>query len=139
MYDFHIDWNRRGKGCSVASFAYLESDEMFGCGAGYHHLFNDAVGNVCPCDLTPLSMGNAVDEPLNVIWERMSEWFEKPRCGCFMKQVYDKREGFENCVELPLKTEQARSLCKACGRGEKLPRIYETLLAKKPRGKAVTD
>jgi radical SAM protein with 4Fe4S-binding SPASM domain len=31
---------------------------MFGCGAGFHHLFIDALGNVCPCDLTPLKLGN---------------------------------------------------------------------------------
>jgi MoaA/NifB/PqqE/SkfB family radical SAM enzyme len=131
MYDFHVEWNRRCRDMAVASFAYLESDAMFGCGAGYHHLFIDAVGNVCPCDLTPLSMGNVCEEDLGAIWGRMSEWFDRPRCGCFMKQLYEQREGLGAGQTLPVDTERSESLCTACPHGDELPRIYKGLFNKK--------
>jgi MoaA/NifB/PqqE/SkfB family radical SAM enzyme len=80
---FHIETNRRRELPAVACFSYLESSEMFGCGAGYHHLYIDASGEVCPCDLTPMSFGNARDESLAAVWQRMGQWFDRPRCGCF--------------------------------------------------------
>lgn len=133
MYDFHVQWNRLRNNCTVASFAYLESDDMFGCGAGYHHLFIDALGNVCPCDLTPLSMGNALAEPLADIWSAMNKWFDKPRCGCFMKQLYETPDTFTESVELPLNPPAAATLCSKCPHDDKLPRVYENLFkAHKP-------
>lgn len=133
MYDFHVNRNRGHKHTTVACFAYLESDDMFGCGAGYHHLFIDALGNVCPCDLTPLSMGNALAEPLADIWARMSKWFDKPRCGCFMKQLYEDPDTFKQTAELPLDTESSATLCSKCPHDDKLPRVYENLFKGRKR------
>ena len=90
---FHIDSNRaarRSGAPAVASFAYLESDKMFGCGAGYHHLFVDASGNVCPCDLTPLSFGSVVESSLSDIWASMGQYFPRPGCKCIMSQLAGK-------------------------------------------------
>jgi hypothetical protein len=84
---FHAAANRAGSGPVVASAARLESEALFGCGAGFHHLFVDSAGEVCPCDLTPLSFGNALEEPLAAIWARMGERFELPRCRCLMAEV----------------------------------------------------
>jgi len=108
LADFHAACNRRRKGPAVASFAYLESDELFGCGAGYHHLFVDASGEVCPCDLTPLSFGNACDEPLADIWARMGQHFPHPRRGCLLHQLADR---LPPEAALPLSPDQSRSLC----------------------------
>lgn len=125
MQSFHIAWNRRRTRCAAASFAYLESDDMFGCGAGYHHLFIDAAGNVCPCDLTPLTMGNICDEPLEAIWQRMERWFARPRCGCFAKALCRQSDAVRHATELPLNVDQSASLCDSCRRPhDRLPAVY---------------
>ena len=123
--DFHKQWNKKANGCAIASFAHLESDEMFGCGAGYHHLFIDAVGNVCPCDLTPLSFGNVFEERLVRIWQRMGEIFCEPKCGCFSKEICKEFE-LNSDETLPLDTKRSLSLCKLRHKSE-LPKIYQNL------------
>ena len=122
---FQVDHNRLDGGPSVNSFAHLESAEMFGCGAGYHHLFIDASGEVCPCDLTPMSFGNAAQEPLADIWARMGEFFARPRCGCLMGQL---AAGFHNGAPLPLAREQSESLCPRRLPTDLLPQAYRRLL-----------
>jgi len=124
---FHRQWNVRRKGPAIASFAYLESDEMMGCGAGYHHLFVDAVGNVCPCDLTPLAFGNLREEPLDAIWERMSRWFDRPRRGCFANAVVAKLAEHGDRVQLPLERQASEALCSVCERTDELPAVYQKL------------
>lgn len=124
---FHKQWNRKNRGPAISGFSYLESDEMFGCGAGFHHLFVDAIGNVCPCDLTPLSFGNLFDEPLEKIWGRMGDIFDLPRCGCLMKDICSKTAGLEYGQELPLGIEKSVNLCQSICRKEKLPKVYKHL------------
>ena len=125
LADFHKKWNRKGEGPAIACFSHLESDDMFGCGAGFHHLFIDAVGNVCPCDLTPISLGNVFDEPLLEIWNRMSKWFDMPRCGCFMGQICEEMAGEGT---LPVCQKKASDLCDGNRRSDKLPAIFANLL-----------
>ena len=115
------------KGSAIASFAHLESDEMFGCGAGFHHLFIDAVGNVCPCDLTPLALGNVLQQPLDEIWTHMSQWFDLPRCGCLMKHLCTETNAFNEGPELPLDQKQSEELCSCLSRDEKLPQVFANL------------
>jgi MoaA/NifB/PqqE/SkfB family radical SAM enzyme/protein-L-isoaspartate O-methyltransferase len=66
----------------LSSFAYLESPEAFGCGAGLTHLYIDGSGEVCPCNLVPLSFGNITREPIRSILGRMDQHFCRPRNGC---------------------------------------------------------
>ena len=66
----------------VSSFAYLESPDAFGCGAGLTHLYIDGSGEVCPCNLVPLSFGNLAREPFRQILDRMGTQFCRPRTGC---------------------------------------------------------
>ena len=124
LADFHIRHNRNQGGPAVASFAYLESDQMFGCGAGYHHLFIDSAGQVSPCDLTPLSFGNAAELPLAEIWESMADTFPHPRCGCLMRQLAEKI-GPE---PLPIDPERSRMLCPPPDKDTPLPDGYRHLL-----------
>lgn len=124
---FHKQWNRRGEGPAITSFAHLESDETFGCGAGFHHLFVDAVGNVCPCDLTPLKLGNVLEEPLYDIWNRMSKWFDMPRCGCLMKELCGKSDVMHEGAELPICKETSEQLCEQFKREDKLPTVFANL------------
>ena len=66
----------------LSSFAYLESPEAFGCGAGLTHLYIDGSGEVCPCNLVPISFGNITREPLRSILGQMGQHFCRPRTGC---------------------------------------------------------
>ena len=66
----------------LSTFAYLESPDAFGCGAGITHLYIDGSGEVCPCNLVPLSFGNITHEPLPEILSRMGCFFQKPRPKC---------------------------------------------------------
>jgi len=126
LADFHVRVNRRRRaGAAVACFARLESPELFGCGAGYHHLFIDAAGNVCPCDLTPLSFGNIGHEPLAEIWRRMGDTFDRPRCRCLMAQLADKLPPH---ADLPLCPEQSQALCPRRADDEPLPEAYRRIL-----------
>jgi MoaA/NifB/PqqE/SkfB family radical SAM enzyme/SAM-dependent methyltransferase len=66
----------------LSSFLYLESPEAFGCGAGITHLYIDGAGEVCPCNLVPLSFGNVLNDPLKKILEKMGAYFRQPRACC---------------------------------------------------------
>ena len=125
LADFHVTRNRRRGGPAVASFAYLESDDMFGCGAGYHHLFVDAAGEVCPCDLTPLSFGNVRDERLADIWSRMGAHFARPRCGCLMGALAGE---IPPGAPQPLSPDRSAAICPPCDPDTPLPGAYKRLL-----------
>jgi MoaA/NifB/PqqE/SkfB family radical SAM enzyme len=129
LYDFHIAGNqRRDNGPIVTCFARIESKELFGCGAGYHHLFVDAAGEVCPCDVTPLSFGNLNERPLAEIWDEMGAYFSQPRCACLMNEVAPSlpREG-----TLPVIAQLSRTLVSPPSAGDPVPAAYRILFAKK--------
>jgi MoaA/NifB/PqqE/SkfB family radical SAM enzyme len=139
LADFHKQWNRRGDGPAVCAFSHLESDAMFGCGAGWHHLFIDAAGNVCPCDLTPLSFGSVLDEPLEAIWRRMGEVFGRPRRGCVMKELGGEIYRTARGAPLPLEPDQSLPLCRTLHPTD-LPTIYRNLFAgRSPTGPAAPE
>ncbi|HUU09631.1 MAG TPA: radical SAM protein [Phycisphaerae bacterium] len=120
---FHAAHNRRPGGPAVAAVPYLESAEMFGCGAGYHHLFIDASGEVCPCDLTPLAFGNVADEPLAAIWDRLGSRFPRPRLTCLMAEVADRIPP----GALPMPREASEALCPPCVADGPLPEVHRRL------------
>ena len=120
---FHREHNRRRDGPTVAALAFLESAEMFGCGAGYHHLFIDASGAVCPCDLTPLEFGRVSEEPLAAIWDRLAERFPRPRATCLMGEI----AGRIPPGPLPLPREASEALCPPCAADGPLPEIHRRL------------
>lgn len=122
---FHIERNRRGRGPVVAGFAHLESADLFGCGAGYHHLFIDARGNVCPCDLTPISFGSITVEPLADIWQRMGRYFSLPRCGCLMERL---GEQVGRADSLPIDHELCELTEVTRREGDPLPGAYRRIL-----------
>ena len=66
----------------LSTFTHLESPNAFGCGAGLTHVYIDGSGELCPCNLVPLSFGNVAREPMVDVLERMGCHFRKPRPGC---------------------------------------------------------
>ena len=91
----------------VSSFLYLESGEAFGCGAGLTHIYIDGSGEVCPCNLVPLSFGNITTDSLGDILGRMGRHFQRPRCECVGHVLSPHAAG----KSLPLGPEESEALC----------------------------
>jgi MoaA/NifB/PqqE/SkfB family radical SAM enzyme/SAM-dependent methyltransferase len=106
----------------VSCFLYLESSQAFGCGAGLTHLYIDGSGQVCPCNLVPISFGNIIDEPFDKILERMSRHFCKPRTTCVGKTLCKHIQS----EQLPLSPQASDIICaKHLPRKHKLPRFFK--------------
>ena len=119
----------------VTSFAHIEHGDMYGCGAGFQHMYIDAAGNVCPCDFTPVSFGNVLEQPVAVVWQRMQDAFGQPGRMCFLLRNAAKLGAtFEG--KLPLDYEEIRSTCKF-PHGEELPGYYKMLGWDKEKAQSV--
>ena len=66
----------------ISTFAYLEDRSTFGCGAGVTHMYIDGSGEVCPCNLVPISFGNIMRQALGDVLDRMGRRFKRPRAAC---------------------------------------------------------
>lgn len=126
---FHVTTNRRGRQPAVCAFNQIESPELFGCGAGTQHLFIDPRGEVCPCDFTGMSFGNATLLPLDQAWSRMSQAMGNPRRNCFIQSHYPLLLKHGN-GRFPLTPEQSLAVCADAGR-EPLPDYFQHVLGKK--------
>jgi MoaA/NifB/PqqE/SkfB family radical SAM enzyme/protein-L-isoaspartate O-methyltransferase len=91
----------------LSSFAYLEAPEAFGCGAGLTHIYIDGSGEVCPCNLVPLSFGNLAKEPLQDILGRMGRYFCQPRPECVGRLL----AGWFPTQPLPAPPETSEAIC----------------------------
>jgi len=72
--------NASPSGPAVMGQSWVNSEEGFGCFAGFYQMYVTAYGDVTPCDFTPISFGNVRDEPLQTIWDRMrasEEWGQR--------------------------------------------------------------
>ncbi|MCX7047355.1 MAG: radical SAM protein [Candidatus Sumerlaeota bacterium] len=77
----------------VTSMTRMESAECLGCQAGFSFIYISAGGEVFPCDLAPLSFGNAYGEELGAILARLTERFPCPDDQCLALRIND-RMGF---------------------------------------------
>lgn len=73
----------------VFGYDYFESKKYYGCGAGFHYMFIDSQGNLCPCDFTMISLGNVKERPLEEIWRETGEKFRYPGCSCYANTIAD--------------------------------------------------
>ncbi len=106
----------------LSTFLHLESPGAFGCGAGLTHLYIDGSGEVCPCNLVPLSFGNVAREPLTEILERMGAHFVLPRTGCVGKDL----AGRYGDGPVPLERAASAAVCEAClPKQHPVPRFFE--------------
>jgi len=87
ILDFQREVAERDDLPILSSFMYVESPEAFGCGAGLTHLYIDGSGEVCPCNLVPLSFGYESREPLGAILDGMAVHFCKPRTCCVARMM----------------------------------------------------
>jgi MoaA/NifB/PqqE/SkfB family radical SAM enzyme/SAM-dependent methyltransferase len=108
----------------LSTFAYLESPDTFGCGAGLTHLYVDGSGEVCPCNQVPYSFGNLEREPLDAILARMRSCFHSPRCSCVGRVLGPRLPAGPR----PVPPEVSARLC-ALPRETRRPRFFEALRA----------
>ena len=122
IFDYQAEVARDSTLPILSCFAYLESPEAFGCGAGLTHLYIDGSGEVCPCNLVPLSFGNLAREPLGQILDRMGRCFCRPRTGCVGKML----GGWLPATALPLSPDQSLAVCEQhLPRTHALPRFFQ--------------
>ena len=108
----------------LSSYAYLESADAFGCGAGLTHLYIDGSGEVCPCQFAPLSFGNVAHESLAVIFDRMGRHFRKPRASCVGRVLSRHTAGRPS----PIPPQESPSICEQCLPGSHaVPRFFRIL------------
>ena len=121
---FQHQANRRLDMPRVTSFAWTESPEQYGCGAGTQHSYIACNGDLYPCDFVPLAFGNAAHEDIAQLWTAMNRaiGLPKPVCFAFTVQPYVGRA----TSPLPLQGQQALSVCAAC-RADDLPGFYRAL------------
>jgi MoaA/NifB/PqqE/SkfB family radical SAM enzyme len=96
-------------------FAYdvFESEEFYGCGAGFHFIFVDSSGNVCPCDFCSVSLGNMRDRPISEIWKDYSHIFRAPGCSCYANKISKPIADLHTTVR-PLSPEQSGEIIRNC-------------------------
>jgi len=92
---------------AVNSPAYLETRDRFGCVAGSERLYISASGDVQPCPLVNLSLGNVLDESLASICQRMRSLLPGARCNLLCKQLGPLvseyvAKGGQGCDVLPI-------------------------------------
>lgn len=126
LKDFQFKYNKNKTGPIVASLAYLESEEVMGCNTGSNYLFIDSSGEVCPCDLTPLSFGNITEKPLKYIWQDMRKYFPRPRPSCLMAEISSKI----NEDTLPIAPERSKKLIPEFDKNISYPMLYKKIMKK---------
>ena len=89
IFQYMQTYNEKENNMAVSSFAHMESPDFFGCAAGYSHIYIDGAGEVCPCNMIPVSYGNAAHEDLGNIIERMQTDFKQPYRTCVAHLLHD--------------------------------------------------
>jgi MoaA/NifB/PqqE/SkfB family radical SAM enzyme/ubiquinone/menaquinone biosynthesis C-methylase UbiE len=89
IFQYMHDYNRREDRIAISSFAHMESPQFFGCGAGQSHIYIDGTGEVSPCNMLPISYGNASRESLETIISKMQADFKQPCQTCLAYLLQD--------------------------------------------------
>ena len=66
----------------LSTSTYLGSSAGFGCSAGLGHIYIDGSGEICPCNMVPLSFGNVMKVSVGTAIERMHRHFQRPWTVC---------------------------------------------------------
>ena len=98
-----------------ACFAYdvFEGEKFYGCGAGFHFIFVDSSGNVCPCDFCSVTLGNMRERPISEIWGEYSKIFRAPGCSCYANAISQPIADLHTTVR-PLDIEKSRQIIGEC-------------------------
>lgn len=113
-----------------ACFAYdvFESEKFYGCGAGFHFIYVDSSGNVCPCDFCSVTLGNMRERPIRDIWNEYSKIFRAPGLSCYANKLSDPIKETHTEVR-PLSVEKSKEIIRACPSltQGKVPKFYRMM------------
>lgn len=117
--------NRNNNLPKITTFAYTESEEKYGCGAGTQHSYISASGHLYPCDFVPMDFGCLCEMGIKELWKEMNSEMGIPKIGCFAqrvnKEVYERAEG-----KLPLCKDDSINIC-AQNKSDKFPEYYRNI------------
>lgn len=65
------EWNAKRVHPHVITQAHVNGPRGAGCYAGWFQFYMTAYGDMMPCDFTPLTVGNALHEPVETLWDRL--------------------------------------------------------------------
>lgn len=126
LINFHKKMNRQEKKPKICAFNHIEGPEVFGCTGGTQHMYIDPSGNMCPCDFTPMSFGNVVEDGVEAVWDHMTGLMKKPRCKCFVQEYYKEINKYSN-EQHPLSPERSEEIIKKA-KDEPLPKYYKMVM-----------
>ncbi len=106
----------------ITTFAYTESKEKFGCGAGTQHSYISADGHLYPCDFVPMNFGNVKEEGIRGLWKEMNIVIGNPKIGCFAQKV-NRKIVIESNGKLPLDKKESIAICKK-NQSKEMPDYY---------------
>lgn len=125
LKSIHCTSNHTPSATKVSSFAFIEDADRYGCGAGFQHFYVDMLGNLQPCDFTPISFGNLQQTSLSHALTEMQQTLRRPRGKCLMLA-----QGSElakcPCEETPIPASVATPYINFADTG-KLPKFYRIL------------
>lgn len=110
----------------IMALAHINSANNYGCGAGRIYIYINAEGEVFPCDFSPLSFGNTLNESFGSIYQRMNNYFSNPSDECIISSVskYFKECGIK---EFPVRDEnKINSLLSRKCKGH-IPKLFSKL------------
>jgi len=108
----------------LSTTTYLASSAGFGCSAGLGHIYIDGSGEICPCNMVPLSFGNVMKVSVSTAIERMHRHFRYPWTVCVGRVLGPHiPEG-----ALPTPPDVSEQLCrKYLAVGHDCPGLYESV------------
>ena len=89
VFQYMGEYNQQDGDFAISSFAHMESPEFFGCGAGFSHIYIDGSGEVSPCNMIPITYGNAAREDLTSIVTCMQTEYQHPCQNCLAHLLKD--------------------------------------------------
>lgn len=129
LIDIQLRANKQWNLPKITTFAYTESKEKYGCGAGTQHSYISYSGELYPCDFVPLSFGNVKETGIRELWEEMNQVIGIPKSECFAMQI--NQTLIENSMgKLPLNKEMSLEICQnhQC---KEYPQFYELMQGNK--------
>ncbi len=120
---------------SVSSQAFEEQADKFGCTAGgIDRFYLGASGEVQPCEFLNISFGNINDEPFEIIFTRMRQYFKQPSTNwlCCTQAEFINNIIIEKDIPTPIPWQYTKQFIASWDHG-KPTRLYQRLgLSQKP-------
>ncbi|MCM1991850.1 radical SAM protein [Oceanirhabdus seepicola] len=124
LIEIGLKANKCGRFPKITTFAYTESKERYGCGAGTQHSYITAQGDLYPCDFVPMDFGNVGEQSVEFLWKEMNEVIGIPKGRCFAMEINPRLKKIAH--SLPLDKEKSMSICRECQVSE-YPEFYSNM------------